>query len=194
MPKGIHGYHPPCKVPGCDKPSRGYGWCHRHYMRWRKHGDPLVNLRPELEQSRLERFWAKVNTDGPPPSFRPDLGPCWLWTAHVDADGYGRFEKGSAHVAAYELLVGLFPKGLTTDHLCRVHPCVKAIANEQGPAHLEPVTQAENRRRAAVLVTHCPRGHPYSVENTYISLAGHRFCRACNSEAGKRYRAKRSRL
>jgi hypothetical protein len=28
--------------------------------------------------------------------------------------------------------------------------------------------------------THCPQGHPYSAENTYVSPQGKRFCRACH--------------
>ena len=28
--------------------------------------------------------------------------------------------------------------------------------------------------------THCPQGHPYSTENTYVSPQGKRFCRACH--------------
>jgi hypothetical protein len=27
--------------------------------------------------------------------------------------------------------------------------------------------------------THCPQGHPYSEENTYVNR-GHRFCRTCH--------------
>lgn len=27
--------------------------------------------------------------------------------------------------------------------------------------------------------THCPQGHPYSVENTYFNR-GKRFCKTCN--------------
>ncbi len=27
-----------------------------------------------------DRFWAKVNKDGPIPAHMPHLGPCWLWT------------------------------------------------------------------------------------------------------------------
>lgn len=38
-----------------------------------------------------ERFWSKVDRNGPVPEHRPDLGPCWLWTAYVDAHGYGVF-------------------------------------------------------------------------------------------------------
>jgi hypothetical protein len=37
-----------------------------------------------------ERFWAKVDKNGPIPAYRPDLGPCWLWTASKRADGYGQ--------------------------------------------------------------------------------------------------------
>jgi len=39
-------------------------------------------------------------------------------------------------------MVGPIPDGLHLDHLCANPPCVR-------PDHLEPVTQAENNRRAA---------------------------------------------
>lgn len=26
----------------CDKPIKSRGWCDKHYMRWRKHGDPQI--------------------------------------------------------------------------------------------------------------------------------------------------------
>jgi hypothetical protein len=29
--------------------------------------------------------------------------------------------------------------------------------------------------------THCPKGHPYTPENTYRSKAGRRLCRACHA-------------
>jgi hypothetical protein len=58
-----------------------------------------------------------------------------------------------AHRVAYELLVGPIPEGLTLDHVrdrgCTSTACVKAIADERGPAHLEPVTMEENVRRAS---------------------------------------------
>jgi hypothetical protein len=105
------------------------------------------------------RFWAKVD--------KGDGTGCWLWTAAKVGNGYGAFfprhgVQVYAHRIAYELLVGPIPKGLEIDHLCRVPLCVKAIADEHGPTHLEVVTRQENQRRAALanLQTHCPKGHP----------------------------------
>src|SRR6266516_6515199 len=96
-----------------------------------------------------ERFWEKVDKNSPE--------GCWLWPAGCDRDGYGHFQvdaagghnsQALAHRYAYELLVGPIPEGLTLDHLCRVHSCVKAIADERGPAHLEPVTTRINTMRS----------------------------------------------
>ena len=39
--------------------------------------------------------------------------------------------------------------------------------------------------------THCPQGHPYSPENTYIQPKGSRACRVCMRAAAARSAAKR---
>jgi hypothetical protein len=31
-----------CTVPGCDGRHQARGYCHTHYMRWQRHGDPRV--------------------------------------------------------------------------------------------------------------------------------------------------------
>ena len=41
---------------------------------------------------------------------------------------------------------------------------------------------ASNGRRAR---TQCPWGHPYTVENTYITKRSHRACRACSRERAR---------
>jgi hypothetical protein len=43
----------------------------------------------------IERFWSKVNKDGPIPASCPELGPCWLWTRSCYYNGYGQFAYGN---------------------------------------------------------------------------------------------------
>lgn len=34
-----------CSVPNCQKPVYGFMLCNKHYQRFKKHGDPLINKR-----------------------------------------------------------------------------------------------------------------------------------------------------
>ncbi len=130
-----------------------------------------------------QRFWNRVDpcrTDG-----------CAVWLG-AKLDGYGRFYVGykagkRKYIYAHLFLVGKAPEGLEWDHLCRNRACV-------WPECLEAVTHQENIRRSPVLpaqhrargalVTHCPEGHEYTQENTYItrdSVRGWRTrsCKIC---------------
>jgi group I intron endonuclease len=42
--------------------------------------------------------------------------------------------------------------------------------------------RAASLRARAALITHCPKGHAYDAENTYINAKGKRICRRCNAE------------
>lgn len=105
-------------------------------------------------------------------------GGCWKWTRCL-IRGYGQVcykgRRWRVPRLTWELLVGPIPEGLTIDHLCRNTTCVN-------PEHLEPVTMAENHRRRALAVTHCPKGHAYTSENTYVCKRGMRSCRECKRE------------
>lgn len=76
---------------------------------------------------------------------RGHTSPCWIWQLSLDTSGYGHLCRGgrkmSAHRWYYERHVGPIPAGAELDHLCRVRACCN-------PGHLEPVTSAENTRRA----------------------------------------------
>ena len=39
---------------------------------------------------------------------------------------------------------------------------------------------------------HCPQGHPYSTENTYVYPTGNRRCRVCRRDAHRRHEQKRT--
>lgn len=140
-----------------------------------------------------ERFLAKLDQRGE--------DECWPWTAGR-ANEYGSFypiprRPVKAHRFAYELFVGPIPDGLQIDHLCSFKLCCN-------PSHLEPVTRAENGRRAWARgeqaprpkPTGCKNGHPYDDSNRpYVRPAtsttpGAWQCRICALAASTRYRAK----
>ncbi|WP_152990163.1 HNH endonuclease [Sphaerimonospora mesophila] len=160
-----------CNVDGCPQPHDSKGFCSRHYMVWRRHGDPLW-----CPPSAAELFWAKV----------VEQGDCWIWTG--SGQRYGKVSIGGrdllAHRFAYEHMVAEIPEGLTLDHLCQNKKCVN-------PCHLDPVPQSVNVRRRDLAhdmssaKTHCPQGHEYTEENT-SRRNGRRHCKACDRERQRR--------
>src|SRR5437870_1060081 len=46
-----------------------------------------------ITRSPHDRFWEKVDKNGPAPPHRPEIGPCWLWTGWVKKNGYGGFTE-----------------------------------------------------------------------------------------------------
>lgn len=97
-----------------------------------------------------ERFTKHVDTGGPTPIHRPDLGPCHIWTGCVMKPGNGRLPYGAikvdgrkrlAHCVAYELHVGPIPDGKILLHACDNPSCVNV-------AHLSPGTHGQNLRDA----------------------------------------------
>lgn len=90
------------------------------------------------------RFWAKVDRQGPTPAHRPDLGPCWVWTARLSPDGYGQFRVGGmdspnarAHRVSWIFAHGPIPDGLWVLHHCDEPTCVR-------PDHLFIGTHKDN--------------------------------------------------
>lgn len=133
---------------------------------------------------------------------------CWIWTGAMIPNGYGSVQDPSlnrqigAHRASHLLFKGPIPAGFEVDHLCRVRRCVN-------PDHLEAVLHSENVRRGlspgimaafnkrrAAEKTHCPNGHRYSQENTYIQVSSrdgeYRVCKICRTAASDRFKAKKA--
>jgi hypothetical protein len=82
---------------------------------------------PTLSPQDIERFWKKINKDGPIPAHCPELGPCWPWTAGVTTSGYGKFWAGNLTLTAsrvmYFLIHNIDPDNLNVLHRCDNPPC-----------------------------------------------------------------------
>jgi hypothetical protein len=127
-------------------------------------------------------FWTQVYQEG----------DCWIWKGRCTPAGYGHARMAGkdvlAHHFPWECARGPVPSGWHRDHLCRRTACVH-------PAHLDPVPPRINILRDLSPMAlnaqkaHCPKGHPYTPENTILTSHGRR-CRTCKLQRDhRRYHA-----
>jgi len=127
---------------------------------------------------------------------------CWYWLGSINNRGYGVWGGGNrgpwgtqfVHRIMWQQTYGPIPDGLVIDHKCRVRDCVN-------PAHLRLCTTAENNRfiyekwggaltHHNAAKTHCPYGHEYTPENTYVLSSGSRACKQCARERSRKGKRK----
>jgi hypothetical protein len=97
-------------------------------------------------RTAAERFWPKVDRNGPVPAHRPELGPCWLWLGSRMPDGRGQFHYAGrteyAAVVAYILTYGPPP----ADRPWVLHKCDGGSLCCVRPDHLFAGTAADNSK------------------------------------------------
>lgn len=173
-----------CRVNERQSATNYCGPCRRAYDKARR----------PCKKTMAERFWIKVDRNGPLPPERAGLGPCEVWLGFVGKDGYGYFQTGDrmspsghrmptqAHIVAQQLRGNECPTGFEWDHLCRVRQCVRGD-------HLEAVVHRENIKRGTSIVAgyiasplhKC--GHVKGSEHTYMRPDGRgSFCGTCARE------------
>ena len=120
-------------------------------------------------------------------------GGCVVWTGGRKGRGYGQFYiKGvaiSSHRFSYMMANSeyVLPKGMMVCHTCDNPSCVN-------PEHLWLGTRSDNMMDASnkgriwkQSVTHCPNGHKYTEENTYLRQGKWRDCKECARAASRRW-------
>lgn len=154
-----------------------------------------------LSSHDLNRFASHVGS--------PTPAGCRLWNGASAKGGYGAFNLRRrtegihfvypAHRVAWYVEHGAWPDpDLVLDHechnrapackggpLCHHRRCVE-------PSHLFLRTIAENtlRGKGHGTETHCPSGHKYTQDNTYIwGRRKMRTCRTCHRERQRLYRS-----
>lgn len=99
----------------------------------------------EVTEKDKQRFWAKVNKNGPT---MPHMAtPCWEWQGGIAGNGYGVFWLGrksmGAHKASWIIQNGVdIPVGTGWHGTCFLHDCdYKRCVN---PEHINPGTMNDN--------------------------------------------------
>ena len=122
------------------------------------------------------------------------MSDCVLWGGAVFKSGYGVKAKGRtaalAHRVAYEREFGEIPAGAVVHHECGNRLCVNV-------AHLKLMTLPDHTRmhHSQVRNGRCKRGHDMTdPANVYLYARRRNVaCRACRTEAVRKYRRKRER-
>jgi len=130
---------------------------------------------------------------------------CLEWTGNTDRKGYGLISVDGKNVATHRfswtLTNGPIPDGMCVLHHCDDPPCCQTEPTEGYPeGHLFLGTIADNnrdmsakRRNHNTVKTHCPQGHEYTPQNTYVRPSkGTRKCRTCGIASTARWLKERS--
>lgn len=129
------------------------------------------------------RFFAKIQID-------PQTD-CWLWTASKTKNGYPRFHLNgkwaAAHRIMYQWTFGQIPPDKECDHICDLRGAPEPNRHCVNPDHIQIVTHRENTLRGKTIPalnitkTHCPQGHEYTEENTWVGKRVSRTCKLCSN-------------
>ena len=136
------------------------------------------NIPIDIEWLAARSWWDDVS--------RSNQEDCWLWNKSSGSHGYGQSWDGKRNVLAHRIAWCLehmkqIPGDMTIDHICRVRRCCN-------PSHLRLLSNLDNARdNGNATKTHCPHGHEYSKENTYIQPSNNsRRCRTCGLKGNRK--------
>ena len=119
---------------------------------------------------------------------------CWEWMGTITKEGYGRVtidqKQHYVHRLSAMVFHGYRPefKSLIVLHKCGTKNCWHRD-------HVYVGTQTDNMQDKSRDITHCPQGHEYTPENTYIYAqkkgGSGRGCKICRVERTREWRERK---
>ena len=123
-----------CSIPNCGKPHLARGWCNAHYLRFKRHNDPLSGRTPDGE-AELWLIDVALPFSG---------NECLLWPFGHNGNGYGKIyrngRKEYTHRIVCEAINGAPP---TKKHEAS-HFCGNGHLGCCSPKHIRWATKAQN--------------------------------------------------
>lgn len=135
-----------CSVEGCCERHFGKGWCHKHYNRWRAHGDPLALV--VAEPGAPLEFIKQLPAEGQ---------GCVTWPFAKSSNGRARVSVCGRMEQAPRVVCALFHGPAPSPDHQAAHSCGNGHKACVSPWHLRWATRRENEADKADHGT-LPRG------------------------------------
>lgn len=125
-----------CSVDGCDNTFRVIGGlCNKHYLRLRRHGDPLAG------GTEVGDTWAFLEA-----LIGHEGDKCVTWPFAKDVRGYARIRENSENIPAYRVMCRMAHGGPVEPRTHATHTCGKGTEACVNPNHLEWGTAFKNQQ------------------------------------------------
>lgn len=124
-----------CSILGCGKFCRGHGYCHAHYRRWVKYGDPLAGA----TYKGAVPAWCKEHA-----SYSGD--ECLIWPFNrIGTNQRGIVNIGGRNIIASRYMCMVAHGEPPTPSHEAAHSCGKGHLACVNPRHLRWATAKENK-------------------------------------------------
>lgn len=136
-----------CSISDCGKPVQTAGYCNGHYLRFRRHGDPLAGrIGTGVPRRYLEDVVLSYDGD-----------ECLIWPFSNNSNGYGQISKGGRPEIVSRIVCEHVNGQHPPESNHAAHLCGNGRQGCVTPKHLVWKTPLENSADRAIHGTN-PRG------------------------------------